>query len=79
MNGIKNHETFAKIELIDKGLSGDKKYYIETLDGERLLLRISDMAEYGRKEVMFGMMKQAAMKGVPMCKPVDFGVCNDGN
>ncbi len=78
MNGIRNQETFVKVESIDKGLSGDKKYYIETVDGERLLLRVSDIVEYDRKEIMFGMMKQAAMMSVPMCKPVDFGVCNDG-
>ncbi len=66
MNDIRNHETFVKVESMDRGLSGDKKYYIETVDGERLLLRVSDIAEYDRREIMFGMMKQAAMMGVPM-------------
>lgn len=75
---IKNHESFAKIEPINKGLSSDQKYYIETTDGQQLLLRVADISEYERKETIFHLMKPAAELGVPMPQPVDFGVCNDG-
>lgn len=37
MRDIPNFDTLIKIEPIDKGWSGDRKYYIETKDGERLL------------------------------------------
>ena len=46
MKDIPNFDTFMKIEPIHKGWSGDKKYYVETKDGERLLLRISDISSY---------------------------------
>ena len=55
MNDIKNYDTFTKIELINKGMSNDKKYYIETDDGKRLLLRVTDAKEYGRKKAEYGM------------------------
>lgn len=35
--GIKNFDTFKKIEPIKKGWSSDKKYFIETLNNEKLL------------------------------------------
>ena len=66
-----------KKQLIEKGLSGDKKYYIETVEGQCLLLRISDIAEYDRKKTIFSMMKKAAELDIPMCRPIDFGICNE--
>ncbi|WP_246240266.1 hypothetical protein [Anaerocolumna sedimenticola] len=42
MKDIPIYDTFAKIEPITKGMSGDQKYYIETIDGKHLLLRIAD-------------------------------------
>lgn len=35
MRDIPNYDTFEKIKPIHKGWSGDKKYYVETKDGER--------------------------------------------
>ena len=75
---IKNHETFQKIEPINKGLSGDQKFAIETIDCKKLMLRISDISQYDRRKTMFDMMKPVAALGVPMPNPVDFGICNDG-
>lgn len=75
---IPNHESFIKIEPINKGVSGDKKYCLETADSRRLLLRVSDMESYDRKKSMYGMMERVAALGVPMSRPVDFGVCNGG-
>ena len=37
MRDIPNFATLIKIDPIDKGWSGDSKFYIETNDGERLL------------------------------------------
>ena len=39
MIDIPIYDTFSKIEPIVKGMSGDKKYYIETVDGSNLLLK----------------------------------------
>lgn len=69
---------FAKIEFINKGASPDKKYYIETTDRERLLLRVADIAEYDRKKAEYGMMKRVYELGVLTPKPIEFGLCDNG-
>ncbi len=78
ITGIPNHEKFAKIESIDKGWSNDKKYYIETLDKHRLLLRVSEISEYEIKKAEFEMMRRVDALGISMSRPLDFGVSNDG-
>ncbi|MCT2196128.1 phosphotransferase family protein [Paenibacillus sp. p3-SID1389] len=75
---IQGYETFKKIDLITKGWSSDQKYYIETVTNERWLLRIADISQYDHKKHEFEMMKRLAKSGVPMSRPVDFGVCNNG-
>ena len=69
---------FTKVEPIEKGWSGDEKYYVENEDGNRLLLRVSDISLYNSKKTEYEMMQKVAWLGVPMQQPVDFGVCNDG-
>jgi serine/threonine-protein kinase len=78
MIDIPGYDTFIKIEPVIKGWSGDKKYYIETSGGRRLLLRVADITQYGRKKTEYEMMKKVAALGVPMQRPVDFGTCHDG-
>ncbi len=75
---IKDYRAFTKIEPVNKGWSRDKKHYIETVDGRKLLLRVADIAEYNRKKAEYEMMKQVAALGVPMSQPVDFGICDSG-
>jgi len=75
---IKNRETFCGFEPIRKGLSGDEKFAVETTDGKKLMLRISDISQYDRRKTMFELMKPVAALGVPMPNPVDFGTCNEG-
>ena len=65
-------------EPINAGLSSDKKYFLEAVDGKRFLLRISDVSEYERKKTMFDILIKATDIGLPMCKPVDFGICSAG-
>ncbi len=78
MQDIKNYKTFIKIEPVNKGWSSDKKYYIETGEGRRLLLRVADRSEYDRRKVEYEGMKRIAALCVPMSQPVDFGICNNG-
>lgn len=78
MYDIKNYNTFIRIELINKGWSSDKKYYIETADDRKLLLRIADISEYDRKKAEYELMRKVAALGVPMSQPVDFGICDKG-
>jgi|GEM_PF-6586826 len=56
MQDIKAYSTFTKIEPVLKGWSSDKKYYIETTDRQKLLLRVSDISEYDKKRAEFEMM-----------------------
>ena len=78
MIDIPSYDTFAKIELINKGWSSDKKYYIETKSSDKLLLRIADVLEYEHKKNEFEMMQKVDALGIPMSRPIDFGICNDG-
>lgn len=63
---------------ITAGLSGDKKYRLTTADGSKMLLRVSDSSEHVRRRHLFDRMKQAADRGVPMCTPIAFGYCDNG-
>ncbi|MDD2431448.1 MAG: phosphotransferase family protein [Firmicutes bacterium] len=78
MKNIIGYNSFLKIEPINKGWSNDKKYYIETTEGRKLLLRVADISHYSRKKAEFEMMKQLATLGVPMSQPLDFGTCDKG-
>lgn len=78
LTDIPSYTSFTKIEPITKGMSGDKKYYIETNDDKRYLLRVTDIDAYDRKKTEFEVMKQVTVLGVPMQQPVGFGVCDDG-
>ncbi len=78
MDEIKSFDTFNKIEPVNKGWSPDKKFRIETTDGQHLLLRIADISEYDRKKAEFEMLKRAEVLGVPISAPIAFGLCNGG-
>lgn len=47
-------------------------------NGTRYLLRVSDISEYDAKKAEFEMMRQVSALGVPMCQPIEFGVCDEG-
>lgn len=78
MTDIPNCKNFAKFEAVNKGWSNDKKYYIETTNGEKQLLRVSDISEYDKKKTEYDIMHKVAAQGIPMSLPIEFGVCNDG-
>jgi len=63
---------------IHKGWSGDQKYYATTLNGEKYLLRISSIDRLDRKRREYEKMSEAAQLGIPMCQPVEFGICDEG-
>jgi len=63
---------------IDKGWSGDRKYRAITADGQTYLLRISPVDRLERKRREYEKMREAAQLGIPMCRPVEFGICEEG-
>lgn len=68
---------FVSKELITKGWSSDKKYCVTDENGTKYLLRLSDISQYHAKEIEFQMMKKVAELGVPMCRPIAFGCCDE--
>lgn len=69
---------FTSRRLVEKGWSEDKKYCALTAEGEKYLLRISPAEQYERKKAEFELMERVAALGVPMCRPLEFGVSEEG-
>ena len=63
---------------IDKGWSGDQKYYAVTADGQKYLLRISSIDRLERKRREYEKMSEVAELGIPMCLPIEYGTCEEG-
>ena len=76
---FKDKLAITAIDPISKGWSGDKKYCIETADGMKFLLRVTPKAKVTNHAEMFRMQQEVAALGVSMCKPIEFGSCEEGN
>ena len=63
---------------IDKGWSGDQKYCAVTDDGRKYLLRIADADRLERKHREYEKMTELTKLDIPMCLPVEFGICREG-
>ncbi len=72
------YETIVSRTPIEKGWSGDQKYCVVTASGETYLLRISPVERMERRKAEYERMKQVADLDIPMCLPVEFGVCDEG-
>lgn len=71
------HHIVSRIP-INKGWSGDQKYCAVTADGHKYLIRISSIDRMERKRREYEKMCEVAQLGIPMCLPIEFGVCEDG-
>jgi len=78
MKDIPDFGTFRKIEPITKGRSNDKKFFIETFDHKRMLLRLTDIKEFDRKKIEYEMMERIYQFDVLSPKPYSFGLCDGG-
>jgi len=78
MSDKKIYDTIVKTEPITKGFSEDKKYCVETIDGQSLLLRVSDIAEYDCKKAEYDIMGRVYNHGILTSQPIEFGLCDDG-
>jgi aminoglycoside phosphotransferase (APT) family kinase protein len=72
------YQTIISRSFIDKGWSGDQKYCAVSADGARHLLRISSVERLERKRREYEKMGEVAQLGIPMCLPVEFGICEEG-
>lgn len=75
---MKLYQSIQQRVPIDKGWSGDRKYCVTTTDGGKYLLRIAPSERYERKKQEFERMTQVAALDIPMCRPLEFGVCGEG-
>lgn len=63
---------------VDKGWSGERKFCAVTASGGKYLLRITAADRLNRKQQEFESMRAAAALGIPMCLPVEVGICEEG-
>ena len=76
---IKGFDNWVKIERIERGMSDDQKYYIETYDSKKYILRTSDIKYYESKKKEYEIITKYEKLGFNMSKPIDFGITNNGN
>ncbi len=78
MKKNKIFDSIIKIELINKGWSEDKKYCVTVTNGTKYLLRITPISRYEIRKSLFDMLEKADDLNIPMCKPIEFGICDEG-
>lgn len=71
-------ETIIQRIPIEKGWSGDKKFRAVTSAGKHCLLRISPPEKLERVKQQFTRMQTVAALGIPMCLPLEWGICGEG-
>ena len=69
---------YNEVHKVNKGWSKDEKFYIERENGEKFLLRISPIEYLDIKEEEFNIIKDVSELEINMSKPIDFGICNNG-
>lgn len=72
------YDRIIQTTLIEKGWSGDEKYCALTSDGQKYLLRISSADRAERKLREFEQMHKVSQLDIPMCQPIECGVCEQG-
>lgn len=74
---IESSISWKSVTPVNKGWSKDKKYLVETNKGNKLLLRISDIAQYSMKKKEYEIIKKYSDTGIKMSLPIEFGSCNE--
>lgn len=74
---IKQFKKYKVIKPILKGWSDDQKYYLEAENGQKLLLRLSDISLYEKKLEEFKNLKRLSKSDINMSKPIEFGTCDE--
>ena len=72
------NRNFECLEPIEKGWSGDQKYGAVGIDGSKMLLRVAPAERYAEKLREHQAMQRVSELGIPMCQPIDFGLCDRG-
>lgn len=75
---IKGSDEWTSIEQVEKGWSQDRKYKIETISGDTLLLRLADRLYYDQKKIEYHRIQKWNGLHFQMSRALSFGLCNDG-
>lgn len=75
---IPGSASWTNIEPVLKGWSSDKKYYIEDVEGRKLLLRLSESGDFHRKQAEYDTLKRFNVLEFPMSRAVNMGTCCQG-
>lgn len=75
---MKLQEMFQTLEPISFGWSHDQKFRAIAEDGTPYFLRISDVQRAANRKQLFSLLKKVQSMGIPMCEPIDYGVCDEG-
>lgn len=79
LKDIHSFESWKIIKKINKGWSADSKFYIEDYEGNKLLLRISDVTNYYNKLEEFNFIKKCNTLSFSMSQAIEIGFCNKKN
>ena len=71
---IPESKQWVVVEHIDKGWSNDTKYYLETQDNQKFLLRIADIKKHETKEKEFVTLQALNQLDINTSKPLKFGI-----
>lgn len=74
---IRGSRFWKKVEPLSIGWSYDRKYFIETFSGTKMLLRLSDRNSYIKKKKEFEVLKQ--IKSVSFANPIEIGFCKNNS
>lgn len=70
-------KNWESVDIVSKGWSSDEKYMIRTIEGELLLLRISDIDQIDAKKKEYEIITKYSKLGIHMSTPREFGICNN--
>lgn len=69
---------FVTKEFIPKGWSQDKKYCVTDENSKCYLLRVMPHSDEASVRLSHEMMKKVEAQGVPMCRSLEYGICEEG-
>ena len=78
INFIKENN-IVKIEPLNKGWSGDKKYILIDNKEKKYLLRTSTPSKFEKRKNQFDFLHQVSMLNINCSKPLEFGLLENGD
>lgn len=79
LSQVPSFSNWKEIQCLHGGFSADKKYRVQTTDGQNLLVRISDFSTYEQKHRQFQLMKKLNEKNLNIPHAIDFSVLDSSH